>query len=118
MAKYDKPRNPTGRGGFGDHPENINRCGRWTPTMSRSYLLNKFQRMTLSQIDEYITERGEDLTVVERSCIDAVVRTIDNDPTTALAWGKEVADRTEGKPRQQIDAAVSTEPPSINIAFK
>lgn len=38
--------NPTGKGGFGDRPEDINREGSWSPRDSQTYLLRKFSKMT------------------------------------------------------------------------
>lgn len=47
--------NPTGKGGFGDHPENA--ChGRWRKEDSYTYNVNKFGRMTDIELQEVILQ--------------------------------------------------------------
>lgn len=107
--------NPTGKGGFQERPQD--RGGSWDKTLSRTYLLNKFQRMTQDELLEYMAARGKRLTIVEQSCIQTVLETIKRG-NQSFKWIQEVSDRTEGRPRMQIDTTVATtEPPQINITF-
>lgn len=109
--------NPEGVGGFQERMQDRSN-GRWDPKQSRSYLLNKFQRMTERELKAYAIENNANLTIVEKSCIRSVLETIGEDQATALTWIKEVTDRTEGKPRQQVDTSLSVdETPTINITF-
>lgn len=108
--------NPDGIGGFGERPED-RANGRWDMHYSRRYLLNKFQRMTPSELKAYIIDRGENLTIVEQSCAQTVLETLKKN-VNALKWIQEVTDRTEGKPRMQVDSTVDVQgTPTLNIKF-
>lgn len=50
-----QPPNPTGKGGFGDHPENRNDGGR-LPNPLKEYSRAKFDSMTDKQKDNYLAK--------------------------------------------------------------
>ena len=91
--------NPTGKGGFGDNPENINRSGRWKSENSQRYCLNMFLNMTEEELDEWKKNnpRGK-RTVAQTLALKRVEVARDE-----LADYKEVIDRTEGKAPQTIN---------------
>lgn len=93
----DMNRNPTGKGGFGDHPENRNPGG-WDKTKSISYQYNRMLRMTDKEWEE-LTKRIEsgDTFRAERIAYKRI-KEADNDLQTT----KEITDRTEGKAPQFI----------------
>lgn len=105
-------RNPTGKGGFADHPENRN-PGHWHPRLSPSFLVNKFLRFTPSQLQ---TEaQRDDLTVVECMIIRQLLDAAKNDlkPQTRSDLTERVYDRAEGKPVARVDAQVDQAPPPV-----
>lgn len=108
-------RNPTGKGGFGDNPQNRN-PGHWNPRLSPSFLANKFLRLTPAQLQG--EAQRSDLTVVERMVICQLLDAIGADlkPRDRSDLAERVYDRAEGKPVAKIDAAVDqTPPPIINL---
>lgn len=108
----DPPRNPTGKGGFGDHPEHRSN-GRWRPETSPGYVLNRLARLTAEEL-EAETER-EDLTAVERLAIRQIQEALgeDLDPLQRLKLVEALWDRTEGKPVARVDATVDPIPPPV-----
>lgn len=92
--------NPTGKGGFQDNPE-LRSDGRWSKDTSISYWYNKLGRMT----DK---ERGafEPTTDFQRIALKRLSQALGGDEL-ALKTTKEITDRTEGKPKQDIDMNVS-----------
>lgn len=105
-------RNPTGKGGFGDHPENRN-PGRWNSRLSPSFLTNKFLRMTPSRLQD--EAQRDDLTVVERMVIRQLLDVAKTDlkPQVRSDLAERVYDRAEGKPVAKIDATVDQAPPPV-----
>lgn len=93
-------RNPEGKGGFGDNPDNRG-SGRWSKDTSISYWYNKLGRMT----DE---ERAafEPTTDFQRIALKRLSQALGTDEL-ALKTTKEITDRTEGRPKQDIDMNVS-----------
>lgn len=114
--------NPTGKGGFGDHPDNRNKTGHWNPDTSLSYQLNRFKAMSLSDIKHYLLEHDIDtLLPMEIAALRSLISVTSSgtDHKEQLDWLSFIADRSEGKPAQRIiptDEDGST--PSINITFK
>lgn len=84
--------NPTGKGGFGDNPQN-RANGRWTKETSIPYLQNVFGRMPIAEFEAYIPQ-----TPFEQAAYNAVQKAKQN-----LAFLVEVTDRTSGKAQQHID---------------
>ena len=54
-TEQDKNNNPTGKGGFGDNPENRNDGGRMSNPL-KAYQKEKFEKMTDKQKEEYLNE--------------------------------------------------------------
>lgn len=95
-------RNPEGKGGFGDNPDNRG-SGRWSKDTSISYWYNKLGRMT----DE---ERAafEPTTDFQRIALKRLSQALGTDEL-ALKTTKEITDRTEGRPKQDIDMNIETD---------
>lgn len=92
----DMNRNPEGKGGFGDHPENRNPGG-WRKEVSFSYQYKRFMAMSLPEIEAYAALPKEKRTVVEDLAYHRVVAA-----KKSLMDVKEMTDRTEGRAPQSI----------------
>lgn len=88
--------NPTGKGGFGDHPENISPGG-WNPENTFSYQFNKFKNMTKKEFDEYKKTHPKS----ERTMAEALAYARVVEAQNKLRDFQEVANRTEGMPLQK-----------------
>lgn len=91
--------NPTGKGGFEDHPENRNNGGRYPRSESFTYWMEYFKAMSVSQFLEWEklipdTER----TVAQ----DLAYRRVFNSRKNLKEF-KEVANRTEGMPIKRTE---------------
>lgn len=107
------PPNPTGKGGFGDHPENRNPGG-WKKEDSYSYQLNLMDRMTVKEFKEWLNNHPEDeRTMAQEKAYNAQLKS-----RKELAWLKEVTDRTEGKAQQHIDMTSKGEQIGATIVFE
>lgn len=90
--------NPTGKGGFRDHPEN-RASGRWSTESSFSYWYNKFKDMSVKEFEEWSTSNPkEDRKVAADLAYTRIIRS-----RSDLKEFQEVADRSEGKARQAVD---------------
>lgn len=107
-SNQDYNRNPEGRGGFGDNPENINKKG-WNPAESYSYWLRKFGSMPIEQFKTWLKD-NTDYTLDQEKAWYAQYNS-----RKELAYLKEVTDRTEGKAPQSVD--ITTKGESVN-AYK
>lgn len=108
--------NPKGKGGFGEHPENRS-DGRWNGRSSINYNLSKYKAMTDSEIEE-VKEHLDELTQAEKIALKAVLGA-EVDTEFGFRKYQDLVDRTEGRPRQTIDANLSqAEPPQITVKFK
>ena len=92
--------NPEGKGGFGDNPENRS-SGHWDKEESISYWYNKLLRMT---DEEY--EKWQPANRAQRIALKRII-TAEGGDELALKTTKEITDRTEGRPKQDIDMNVS-----------
>jgi hypothetical protein len=90
-------RNPEGKGGFGEHPENRSN-GRWSKENSQSYWLHYFDSLTIEELKNYLKEHPE--TEMTVACAKAYHWTIES--KQRLDAYKEVTNRTEGMPKQTI----------------
>lgn len=88
--------NPSGKGGFGDNPENRS-SGHWDKEESISYWYNKLLRMTDEEYDEWKPKNR-----AQRIAHQRIVVASGGDEL-ALKTTKEITDRTEGRPKQDID---------------
>jgi predicted component of type VI protein secretion system len=84
--------NPTGKGGFGDNPQN-KANGRWSKETSISYWYNHLIRLDLEEFEVF-----EPKTMAQQLALNAVIEAKDE-----LNYLKEVTDRTEGKASQLTD---------------
>ena len=90
-------RNPTGKGGFGDNPQNRNPGG-WNKEMVFSYQYRRFMNMTMNELKEWRLIPDMERKVVEYLAYQAVMRA-----KNSLRDVQEITDRTEGKAPQSID---------------
>lgn len=94
-------RNPTGKGGFQDHPE-LRSDGRWDPKNTFSYQFNKFKNMSVQDFKEWSTKNPEETrSVAEELAYNRVLQAKKN-----LRDFQEIADRTEGKSVQTTNLNV------------
>lgn len=100
----DMNRNPQGKGGFGDNPQNRNPGG-WRKEVSFSYQYKRFMAMTSKELAEWASTPSDKRTVVEDLAYARVVAA-----KKSLADVKEMTDRTEGKPAQMIAMNVNKDP--------
>jgi hypothetical protein len=89
--------NPTGKGGFGDHPENRNPGG-WKPEYTFSYQYKRFLNMPVDEFKEWQSKTSDkEKTMVEELAYIAVFKA-----RTEFKERQEVTNRTEGMPKQEI----------------
>lgn len=93
--------NPTGKGGFQDHPE-LRSPGGWKKEMVFSYQYRRFMNMTTAELKEYSSRPDTKRTVVEDLAYSRVIAAKKSLPDV-----KEMTDRTEGKAPQNIDLTSS-----------
>ena len=90
--------NPTGKGGFGDNPQNRNAGGRITNAESISYWYTFFLNIDVEDFKEWLLKNPEkERTMACELAYNAVVRARKD-----LKYLTEVTDRTEGKAKQKI----------------
>ena len=89
--------NPTGKGGFGDHPEHRS-DGRWSKDNSYTYWMNYFKTLSRVEFDLY-PGTHPDMTIAALGAYERLKNSIGD-----LRDFQEVANRTEGMPiqRQEI----------------
>lgn len=87
--------NPTGKGGFGDNPQNRNPGG-WKKEESIPYQYNFFMRMTREELREWV--ENNEMTLAQNIAYNRLMAAM-----KSLPDAKEVTDRTSGKPSQSID---------------
>ena len=94
-SKPPQLRNPEGKGGFREHPENINPGG-WKKEHSISYQYNLLMRMTVTEIKGWLKKNPEDTrTMAQQIAFEAILRARKD-----YKYLTEITDRTEGKARQ------------------
>ncbi|ATW62211.1 hypothetical protein CQ476_10 [TM7 phage DolZOral124_53_65] len=91
--------NPTGKGGFGDNPQNRS-DGRWNSEESISFWYNKLGRMSEEEFKKFRPANMNQRIARYR------LKCAAKEDKLALDNTIEVTDRTEGKPKQGIDMAV------------
>jgi len=89
--------NPTGKGGFGDNPQNRNPGG-WNKENTISYQYRRFLNMTPAELEEWAKTPKEERTVAMDLAYKRVL-----EGRNSLADIKEITDRTEGRAPQAID---------------
>lgn len=95
-TQQDMNRNPTGKGGFQDHPELINPGGRPKNQQSFTFWMHYFKDMSVEDFLDYEKTNPESKRFVAESIAYARVFKARTD----IAEFKEVANRTEGMPKQ------------------
>ena len=88
-------RNPDGKGGFSEHPEN-RADGRWSKENSYSYWLNYFKNLTEKEFLAYKKKR-KGMSMAAVAAYERVFQA-----TEKLEEFREVANRTEGMPKQSL----------------
>lgn len=102
MPKEGDVNNPTGKGGFGDNPQN-KANGRWSKDTSISYWYNHLIRLDIRDFETF-----EIKTIAQQLAYNAIIEAKDE-----LGYLKEVTDRTDGKSIQPTD--VTSKGESINV---
>lgn len=102
--------NPTGKGGFGDNPQNRNPGG-WKKEMVFSYQYKRFMNMSITELEEWATTPKDKRTVVEDLAYSRVLAARKSLPDV-----KEITDRTEGRATQTL--VVAPEDPVLAILNK
>jgi hypothetical protein len=97
----DMNRNPIGRGGFSDNPQNRNDGGRYPRGESFTYWYGYFKSMTVDEFRKWKNVVSDDVKTV---VADLAYTRLEN-ARNSLREFQEVADRSEGKPNQTIKHA-------------
>jgi len=92
-----KNNNPTGKGGFRDHPENKGN-GWKRPELTFSYQYSLFMGMTILELKDWALTPPDRRTVVQDLAYARVLAA-----KSSLLDVKEITDRIEGKPQQKIE---------------
>lgn len=96
--------NPTGKGGFGDNPQN-RADGRWRAEDSIPYWQHYFLSLTIDQVEEWLTKNPyEHRTNAQIIALDSIQKA-----AKKIEYLKEVTDRTTGKPKQSVDVTTDGE---------
>lgn len=90
--------NPEGKGGFADHPENINAGGRPKNPESFTYWYRVFKDMTVQELKEWREKHPES----ERTVASDLALTRVIGAKADLKEFQEVADRSEGRAPQTV----------------
>lgn len=98
--------NPTGKGGFGDNPENRNPGG-WKKEDSISYQYNMLMRLSPDELVKFKPETVAQMIAFKR------IKEANKD--NGLPDTREITDRTEGKAPQAIDITTGGE--KLNVAM-
>lgn len=107
--------NPTGKGGFGDNPQNINPGGRPKNQDSITAQYRIMLNMTQAEIDDLL-KRKDELTMAQRIALARIRDAMRSGDGKWLANAAEITDRTEGKAKQVIDAKFNR-PPVALVSF-
>ena len=105
--------NPTGKGGFGDNPQNRSN-GRWSKENSFSYWLNFFKNLTVAELKEWLDNNPENVrTVAANLAYARVAKSV-----KSLKEFQEVANRSEGLPiRRQEITGKDGEPLGVSVTY-
>ena len=114
--------NPTGKGGFGDNPQNRSDGG-WKKEYTPTYQYKRFLNMDIDELmflskcwgivkldpADYKDERFQNpenkkRTTVEEMCLRRVIASM-----RSLSDVKEINDRVEGRAMQKVEASVKTD---------
>jgi len=101
--------NPSGKGGFQERPEDINRDGHWNPEMVFSYQYKKFINMDI-EIFKNWKEANPQRTMVQELAWGAVFKA-----RTEHKYLQEVTNRTDGLVKQVIENLSPTDNSVIKL---
>lgn len=91
-------RNPTGKGGFGDNPQNRNPGG-WKKDQSISYQYNFLIRLKVDEFREWLQQHPESQrTMAQELAYQAVLKA-----RKEIKYLQEITDRVEGKSKMSTD---------------
>lgn len=96
-------RNPEGKGGFKDNPQNRSN-GHWKPENTFSYQYRRFMSMSPAELKEWAKTPDDQRTVAMDLAFERIVAA-----RKSIADVKEITDRTEGKAPQSIDMTTNGE---------
>lgn len=105
--KPGEVRNPEGKGGFKDHPDHINPGGRPKNQESYSYWLNYFKTLSIEEFQAY-KKNNPNMSMAALGAYARLMKSVEK-----LEEFKEVANRTEGVPKQQIELSSDKNKPLI-----
>ena len=105
-------RNPDGKGGFAEHPENINAGGRPKNQERYGYWLDYFKDLSIEDFKKYRSEHS-DMSMAALGAYARITKTIDE-----LKEFQEVANRTEGMPKQTIKQEFDDDIREVKISIK
>lgn len=94
--KYDKPRNPSGKGGFADRPENINRAGQTSEARKAAYRAGEKAAIAKEKMVTALLAEIEKREGVPADVLDLVSPQIN-------ALVKEALDRAYGQSKASVD---------------
>ena len=97
--------NPTGKGGFGDHPENRNPGG-WNPDFTFSYQYKRFLHMNADKFLAWDKETPDS----EKKVVETIAWAAVYKARKDLRERQEIANRTEGMPKQSVDIDIKEKP--------
>lgn len=91
-------RNPTGKGGFQDHPE-LRNPGGWKKDQSISYQYNFLIRLKVDEFREWLQQHPESQrTMAQELAYQAVLKA-----RKEIKYLQEITDRVEGKSKMSTD---------------
>ena len=96
--------NPTGKGGFGDNPQNRSDGG-WKKEDTIPYQYNLLMRMSLDELNEWAKENRTTMTMAQAIAYKRLIAATDSLPDA-----KEVTDRTSGKAKETIETIIVEAP--------
>ena len=99
----NKGNNPEGKGGFGDNPQNRSN-GAWTKIETFRYWYDVFKEMTVTELKEWQEENPENTRKVVADLAFTRVVNAKKD----LKEFQEVANRSEGMPKQSVKTTGDT----------
>lgn len=102
------PPNPTGKGGFGDNPQNINLSGHWKKEDTPRFKLE--QMMKLGEEELRKVAESKDSPLFERKLAIAIRKG---------EWReiKEMIQEVYGKPKESVDVTTGGEPIKALVEF-
>ena len=112
LDKKDMNRNPDGKGGFQERPEDINAGGRPKNQERYGYWLDFFKDLPIEDFKKYKSEHP-DMSMAALGAYARVAKTIDE-----LREFQEVANRTEGMPKQTVKTEFEDDVTEVKISIK